>query len=155
MKKGQIISLAFAALGLILVLVGGIGALVVYGSLADTFAAIIISGCVLVFCGIMAMTYPYQYQKKYQLIKATEAELKSFDWLPLDQWTVERTFNTNIVNNKQLCKICDKWEAVSELKRHVKSHTEARKRIKKREREEALKRAREMRKLKKQERAKA
>src|SRR3990172_12739332 len=85
-------------------------------------------------------------------VSATEEQLKSFDWLHIEQWNIDKLFNYYGVGGKKLCKICDKWSGVSDLKDHVRSHVAARKRIKDRERKEALERAKESRKLKQEER---
>jgi len=83
---------------------------------------------------------------------ATDEELKSFDWLPLEQWSVDTLFNYFGVEGKKLCKLCDEWSSVGVLSEHVRKHKNARLALKKKEREIALERAREARKLKKEER---
>lgn len=87
-------------------------------------------------------------------VTATEEELKAFDWLPLDKWSVDTILNYYAVEGKQLCKICDKGVSVSDRRDHVASHVAARKRLKEKERKEALERAREARRLKAEERKK-
>lgn len=85
-------------------------------------------------------------------VTATERQLKSFDWLSIEQWTRDRILNFYIVDGKQNCKICDEWVDVIESDKHVESHKNARIRLKKKEKEEAQERAREMRRLRKEER---
>jgi hypothetical protein len=87
----------------------------------------------------------------YRFPEATDAELKSFDWLPLERWTVDTLFNYFKVEEGHLCKLCDKYERVSKLSQHVKDHRNARLALKKREKEEAQKRATEARKLRQEE----
>ena len=91
-----------------------------------------------------------------QKVKATEAELKAFDWLPLEQWSVDTIFNYYGVNAKKLCKICDKWVSVGDLSEHVKKHKKARIDLKKKEAEEARRlgreKAAETKRLRKEER---
>lgn len=84
-------------------------------------------------------------------VTATEAELKSFDWLPLERWSVETIFNYFKVKEGHLCKLCDKYERVSYLAHHVKAHRNARIALAKKEREEGLKKARETRALRAEE----
>lgn len=86
-----------------------------------------------------------------QRVTATEQELKSFDWLPLEKWSVDTVLNYYAVEGKQICKICDKGVSVSDRRDHVKAHVAARKRLREKERAEALERAREARRLKAEE----
>ncbi len=78
-----------------------------------------------------------------QKVTATEEQLKSFDWLPIEQWDVDHLFNYFGVNAKKLCKICDKWVSVGDLSEHAKKHKNARLALKKKEVEEAIKIGRE------------
>lgn len=89
-----------------------------------------------------------------QRVTATEAELKTFDWLPLEKWSVDNILNYYAVEGKQICKICDEGVSVSDKRDHVKAHVAARKRLREKERAEALERAREARRLKTEERKK-
>ena len=72
-----------------------------------------------------------------QKVIATEAQLKSFDWLPIEQWSVDNLFNYYGVEGKKLCKVCDKWVSVGDLGTHVSKHKAARISLKKKEAEEA------------------
>ncbi len=88
-----------------------------------------------------------------QKVIATESQLKSFDWLDLEQWDVDHLFNFYGVDGKKLCKICDKWVCVGDLTVHAKKHKNARIALKKKEHEEAMARAAETRRLKREEKA--
>jgi len=78
-----------------------------------------------------------------QKVIATEAQLKSFDWLPIEQWSVDNLFNYYGVEGKKLCKVCDKWVSVGDLGTHVSKHKAARIYLRKKEAEEARKLGRE------------
>src|SRR5689334_18761170 len=77
----------------------------------------------------------------------TDRELRSFDWLRTNKWSVETLFNFPIVEGKQLCKLCDEWEVIPNLTTHVRRHIREFKSMTERIKLENLEKAREARAL--------
>ena len=77
-----------------------------------------------------------------RLKEIDERNLKAFDWLPLNRWTVE-----SILGPDTYCKICDKRPHPNNAKDHIREHVKEREVIARREKLAALEAAREARRL--------
>lgn len=83
------------------------------------------------------------------MVKVPEWKLDAFRWLSLDRWTPDYLLTDYQVGEKRYCKVCDTWVSREEEKRHVAAHVKQVKELRKKQKLEALKKAREERARKK------
>lgn len=54
--------------------------------------------------------------------KTPEWKILSFDWLPVEKWTIDTVMNSKAIDGNRYCKICDDWVKIKECDKHIKHH---------------------------------
>jgi hypothetical protein len=76
------------------------------------------------------------------VVKVPEWKLEAFNWLAAERWTPDYLLVDYSVEGKRYCKVCDGWVSREDEKKHVASHRQQWRDMKKKRDAEA-KRARE------------